>query len=255
MAPSRSRRPDSGAGWGRFRRQPWTELDDWDRMTLATDAVLLTVAQGELFVLLYRRPNEPHAGEWALPGVFVTYPETGEDAALRALREKAGLEFGGHLEKLDWSWEPERDSRGWVGCVTYLALDRADVVAAALGERREVALGRVVVPWPGETGGAVTVEVGGRAVPLAFTHADIVAASVKRLRGKLRYTGLALALVPPEFTLSGLQSAYETVLGEALNRVTFRRLVRESLALIEPTGELQTDVSHRPAELYRRRST
>jgi 8-oxo-dGTP diphosphatase len=89
---------------------------------------------------------------------------------------------------------------------------------------------------------------------LAFTHADILAASVKRLRGKLRYTGIALALMDDTFTLSGLQQVYEVLLGEPVNRVTFRRIVRESLALIEPTGELQEDVNHRPAELYRPRA-
>lgn len=251
MSP-RTRRPDSGCGWGRYRKQAWSELDDWDRMTLATDAVLLTVDGKDLFVLLHRRPNPPYAGEWALPGVFVSYPEQGEEAALRALREKAGLVFEGHLERLDWSWSTERDPRGWIGCVTYLALARADAVGALVEARDDLALGRVAVPWPGEQGGPVCVEVGGRAVPLAFTHAEIVATSVQRLRGKLRHTGLALALMGPTFTLSELQRAYEAVLGEPLNRVTFRRLVRDSLALIEPTGQVQAEVAHRPAELYRR---
>jgi 8-oxo-dGTP diphosphatase len=254
MSP-RTRRPDSGCGWGRYRKQQWSELDDWDRMTLATDAVLLTVRDDDLFVLLHLRPNPPHAGQWALPGVFVSYPEQGEEAVLRALRDKAGLDFDGHLERLDWSWSTERDPRGWIGCVTYLALARPEAVAAALHGREDVVLGRVVVPWTGEAGGPVRVEVGGCPVRLAFTHAEIVATSVKRLRGKLRYTDLALALVGPTFTLTELQRAYEAVLGEPQNRVTFRRLVRESLALIEPTGELEADVAHRPAELYRRRST
>lgn len=251
MSP-RTRRPDSGCGWGRYRKQAWSELDDWDRMTLATDAVLLTVVGKDLFVLLHRRRNPPYAGEWALPGVFVSFPEQGEEAALRALREKAGLVFEGHLERLDWSWSTERDPRGWIGCVTYLALAPADAVGAVVEGRDDLALGRVVVPWPGEQGGPVAVEVGGRAVPLAFTHAEIVATSVQRLRGRLRHTDLALALLGPTFTLSELQRAYEAVLGESLNRVTFRRLVRDSLALIEPTGQVQAEVAHRPAELYRR---
>jgi 8-oxo-dGTP diphosphatase len=206
-----------------------------------------------MLLLVHRRPNPPHAGKWALPGVFVHYPETGEEAALRALRDKAGVEFDGHLERLDWSWSVDRDPRGWIGCVTYLALQRPAALAAAVAGRQDVALARVVVPWAGETGGAITVEVAGRPVELAFTHAEIAASSVKRLRGKLRYTGIALAVLDERFTLSALQRVYEIILGEPLNRVTFRRLVRESLELVEPTGEFQDDVNHRPGELYRPR--
>jgi len=221
-------------------------------MTLATDVVLMTVADGELWVLLHRRPHDPQAGKWALPGVFVAYPESGEQAVLRALRDKAGLAFDGHLERLDWSWEAGRDPRGWVGCVTYLALEEPATLRAAIGGAPGVALARVAVPWAGETGGPVIVEISGRATRPAFSHAEIIAASIKRLRGKLRWTDIGLALMPPTFTLSALQRTYEVVLGEPLNRITFRRLVRDSLGLIEPTGLLQEDVNHRPAELFRR---
>jgi 8-oxo-dGTP diphosphatase len=252
MAPP-SRSPDSGNGWGRHRVQPWSELDDWDRMTLATDVVLMTVADDELHVLLYKRKDPPYPNRWALPGVFVAYPESAEQAARRALHDKTGLDFTGRLDRLDWSWEPGRDPRGWVGCVTLLALQPVDAIRKAIAATEHVALARVNVPWPGETGGPVTVEVDGKAVKLAFTHPDVVAASVKRLRGKLRWTDIGLDLMPETFTLSALQQAYEAVLGEPQNRVTFRKLVRDTLNLVEPTGELQPEVNHRPAELFRRR--
>lgn len=253
MPPPRERRPDSGAGWGLHRNQPWTELDDWDRMTVAADVVLLTVLDGELCVLLHKRTYEPHLGKWAIPGGFVAYPESGDQTVLRSLREKAGLEFIGHLERLDWTWEPGRDPRGWVGCLTHLGLDEASRLRAAVDADPNVALGRVTVPWAGETGGPVTIEVRNRPVRLAFLHQEIVAAAVKRLRGKLRWTDVGLALMPPTFTFKQLQQSYEVVLGEALNRVTFRRMMLETLALIEPTGQLQQEVNHRPAELYRRK--
>jgi 8-oxo-dGTP diphosphatase len=253
MAAPPFRSPDSGNGWGRHRRQPWSELDDWDRMTLATDTVLMTVIGGELHALLYRRRDAPFANRWALPGVFVSYPESAEQAAHRALQTKCGLTFTGRLERLDWSWEPGRDPRGWVGCVTMMALQPADDVRPAIEAIPGVTLARIHVPWPGETGGSVRIEVDGQGVKLAFSHADIVATSVKRLRGKLRWTDTALDLMPPTFTLSALQQTYQAVLGEAVNRVTFRRLVRDTLNLIEPTGELQSEVKHRPAELFRRR--
>ena len=253
MPPSSSRTPDSGAGWGLHRIQPWSELDDWDRMSVAADVVLLTVADGGLKVLVHRRTYEPHRGRWALPGAFVAYPESGEQTVARALRDKAGLELAGRLDRLDWSWEPGRDPRGWVGCVSYLALEEAGRLSAALGPG--VALARVEVPRAGAAGGRARVEVGGRAARLAFLHADIVAEAVRRLRDKVRWTDVGLALMPATFTVGQLQRTYEVVLGEALNRVTFRRTMLSTLGLIEPTGLLEREVNHRPAELYRRRAT
>jgi 8-oxo-dGTP diphosphatase len=220
-------------------------------MSVAADVVLLTVADGELMVLLHRRTYPPHRGRWALPGAFVAYPEAAEQTIARALREKAGLEFTGRLERLDWSWEPGRDPRGWVGCVSHLALEEPGRLVSV--KRHGVTLGRVVVPWAGATGGPVGVEVDGREVRLAFLHGDILGDAVRRLRAMVRWTDVGLSLMPATFTLTQLQQVYEVVLGEPLNRVTFRRTMLDTLGLIEPTGELQRAVNHRPAELYRRR--
>lgn len=244
------RTPDSGCGWGKHRRLPWTELDDWDRMSVATDCVLLTVDAEHLLVPVHLRENEPHKDRWALPGVFVGYDENGEDAVLRALKQKCGFSFDGYLEHLDWSWEPGRDPRGWVGTCAYLALAHHDAVRRSLPRRERVALARVTVPWRGEYGGPVDVAIDEEPkVSLAFDHDQLIGLAVKRLRAKLQYTGVALELMPEEFTLRQFQRAFEIVLGEELNRATFRHLVVNVLELVEPTGELEWGVG-RPAELY-----
>ena len=46
-------------------------------------------------------------------------------------------------------------------------------------------------------------------------------------------------------------SAHETILGVSLNKDSFRRRMLASGEL-EPTGQRQTNVGHRPAALYRR---
>lgn len=52
------------------------------------------------------------------------------------------------------------------------------------------------------------------------------------------------------FTLPQLQAVYEAVLGEPVNKVSFRRKMDE-LAMLEPVpGALQTGAAHRPAQLY-----
>jgi 8-oxo-dGTP diphosphatase len=74
--------------------------------------------------------------------------------------------------------------------------------------------------------------------------------AVKRIRGKLDYTPIGFQLLPERFTLADLQRVHETVLGRPLNKDSFRRRMLASGEL-EATGELQREVDHRPAELYR----
>jgi 8-oxo-dGTP diphosphatase len=56
-------------------------------------------------------------------------------------------------------------------------------------------------------------------------------------------------LLPEKFTLSDLQKLYETILGQLLNRRNFRSKILK-LDLLEEL-ERQTNVSHRPAQLYK----
>ena len=58
---------------------------------------------------------------------------------------------------------------------------------------------------------------------LAFDHARIITYALERLRGKVEYSGLALHLMPPEFTLTQLQQVYEVILGKRLLKAAFRR--------------------------------
>jgi 8-oxo-dGTP diphosphatase len=87
--------------------------------------------------------------------------------------------------------------------------------------------------------------------PLPFDHRQIIDTAVMRVRNKSQYSSLPVHLCAEPFTLPQLQAAYEAVLGEPVNKVSFRRKVEE-LAMLEPVpGALQTGGAHRPAQLYR----
>lgn len=73
-----------------------------------------------------------------------------------------------------------------------------------------------------------------------------------RVRSKLDYTTIGFNLLPEEFTLSELQSAYETVLDRKLDKRNFRRRML-ALGILTVTGTTRRDGSHRPARLYRYR--
>jgi 8-oxo-dGTP diphosphatase len=154
------------------------------------------------------------------------------------------------LEQLGTFGAPNRDPRGRVISVGYYALVDSQRFLAALGRAPEISVGRLEIPWKGETGGPASLRsADGTAMPLAFDHNDIVGLAVKRIRGKLDYAPIGFQLLPERFTLLELQAVHETVLGRKLNKDSFRRRMLASTALVA-TGEMQSGVDHRPAELY-----
>ena len=88
---------------------------------------------------------------------------------------------------------------------------------------------------------------------LPFDHRQIVAHAVERVRTKSQYSSLPVYLCGERFTLPQLQAVYEAVLGEPINKVSFRRKIEE-LGMVEAIeGALETGRANRPAQLYRLR--
>jgi 8-oxo-dGTP diphosphatase len=230
------------------RSRPVSDLERYPRPSLAVDVVALTVERGELRVALYKRADPPQRSSYALPGGFMHIDESIDEAASRVMAQKVGL-AGVFLEQLYTFGDLHRDPRGRVVTVSYYALVDASRFA---GQTAPAALSaRVVVAWPGETGGPVDVVDGdGQLLPLFLDHADILGLAVKRLRGKLDYSPVGFQLLATEFTLRQLQEVHEAVRGEPVNKDSFRRRMLAS-GLLEATGAHERDVLHRPAELYR----
>jgi hypothetical protein len=88
---------------------------------------------------------------------------------------------------------------------------------------------------------------------MRFDHRRILATAMGRLRGKLKYRPVVFELMPPAFTLLGLQRAVEAVAGLHLHKQNFRRLVEQG-GLVERTGKLVAQGAGRPAEQFRFRS-
>lgn len=173
--------------------------------------------------------------------------ESLDAAAARVLRTKTGLQ-GLFLEQLYTFGAPERDPRMRVLSVAYYALiDRTRF------EEVGVPIEETTVAWlvPAKTGDGITVKGrGGKTLELAFDHLDILAMALRRVRGKLDYTPIGFELLPQAFTLLDLQKVHEAVLGRKLNKDSFRRKMLAS-GQLEPTGDIQQAVDHRPAALYR----
>jgi 8-oxo-dGTP diphosphatase len=86
---------------------------------------------------------------------------------------------------------------------------------------------------------------------LPFDHQQIIEAALLRVRNKSSYSSLPVHLCGDTFTLPQLQGVYETILGEAINKVSFRRKIDELDILEAAEGQMETGKAHRPAQLYR----
>jgi len=224
------------------------DASEFPHPSLAVDVVLLTVSEEALQVSLVQRVEHPCRECWALPGGFVDMKESLDAAAARVLAAKAGLEDV-FVEQLYTFGAPERDPRTRVVSVAYYALVHPGRLAVA--GSAEFLLGRLQVPWSGDTGGPVQVAgEDGEALRLAFDHAEVIGMAVKRIRGKLDYAPIGFQLLPPTFTLRDLQAIHEVILGRPLNKDSFRRRMLASGEL-RATGKRERTVGHRPAELYR----
>ena len=197
---------------------------------VAVDVVALAIADGERQTPVFvtgRRPRPPFADVDALPGSLVRADEDLEEAARRVLCDVAGLSEPRHLEQLATFGAPDRDPRGRVVSVSYLAL----------------------LPRPQHVGTRARWCAVAEAPPLAFDHAAILASAVERLQGKLSYSNVAYGLLPDRFTLSELQAVYEAVLDHDIDKRNFRKKVLGLGMVIEAEGMRRG--SHRPAKLYR----
>ena len=203
------------------------------RAEVTVDVVVFTLHGGVLHVLLVRRGIEPYRGEWAVPGGFILADETLEEAALRELREETALDDV-FLEQLYTFGDPGRDPRGRVVSVAYYALVAVERLVPAAGS--DAAEARW---WP----------VAALPERLAFDHARIVEAAVQRLRGKMEYTAVGFELLPRKFTLADLQTVYEAILGQPLDKRNFRRKI-ELLDGLLALDEWRRAGTGRPARLY-----
>ncbi len=203
------------------------------RPALAVDCVVFGLDDDDLKVLLIRRGMDPFLGRWALPGGFVHMDETVEEAARRELREEAGIDRA-VLEQLHVFSGLDRDPRERVVTVAHYALVKlSDHSVRAATDAREAA-------WFGVDD-----------LPsLAFDHAAIVDLAVDKLRAKVKQTPIGFELLPKKFTLTQLQRVYEKVLDRELDKRNFRKKVLATGLLIE-TEEVEQDVAHRAARLFR----
>lgn len=206
---------------------------EFARPALAVDIVVFALDQEDLQVMLIERKLKPFEGQWALPGGCVRVDETLDEAARRELEEETGLKDI-YLEQLYTFGDIKRDPRERVVTVAYYALVNLEGhdIHASTDARNDAWISVNDLP------------------ELAFDHEMILGAAHERLKAKVRYQPIGFELLPEKFTLRQMQHLYEVILDRELDKRNFRKKVL-GMEIVKETKEIEKDVAHRAARLYR----
>lgn len=198
---------------------------------IATDAIVFTVMNDELHLLLIMRKYPPFKGMYAFPGGFVKEDENLEDGVKRELEEETAVKDI-FLKQIGTYGDVDRDPRGRVISVSYMALISPEHNISASTDASSVSW------FPIDS------------LPkLGFDHEKILRDALKQLRFEVQTTNIASQILPRRFTLAQLQKLYENILDMELDKRNFRKWVRE-IGFLRDTGETFMDGAHRPAKLY-----
>ena len=164
---------------------------------VAVDIAVFTIREEDLQVLLIRRRNAPFQGAWALPGGFVNYDESLDDAARRELKEETHVD-GASLRQFHSFGAPKRDPRMRVISVAYFALVRADQVQAQAGDDAREARWFSMRQRP----------------RLAFDHRDMLQRALQALRRYVRDDGAIADPLSRRSSLAELRRLRRIILGK-----------------------------------------
>lgn len=159
-------------------------------------------------ILLHKRPNEPFAEQWALPGIVLNGSQRDasmQDGVERLISStKVGF-IQAYIEQVGTVGDAVRDPRCWSSSTFYLALVANDV---ALSDRQKF------VPLS---------EVLSREVVLPFDHNDLVDQVHDRLSSKSLYSNLPLLFLGKEFSAPEATAIYSIVLGREVQKTSIRQ--------------------------------
>ncbi|MCI9285668.1 MAG: NUDIX hydrolase [Muribaculaceae bacterium] len=202
------------------------------RFYVSVDCIIFGVSDGKLNVLLTERNFEPEKGKWSLMGGFVREGESVDEAASRVLLELTGLR-GTFMRQVKTFGDIGRDPGARVISVAYYALLTPDLIDEAVLHEYNACWNDV-----------------NNLPELGFDHPEMIVKARAQLCRRIATEPIAFRLLPDMFTLTQLQTLYELILDEQLDKRNFRKRVAEN-PCIEPTGIIDKTGSRRGAMLYR----
>ena len=199
---------------------------------VSVDCIIFGFNEDGLSLLLLKRNFEPAKGEWSLMGGFIQQNESADEAAKRILAELTGLQDV-YMEQVYTFGEIHRDPGERVISIAYYALININEYDRELVQKHN-AYWMNINELP----------------PLIFDHPQMVEKTQEMMRTQASTEPIGFNLLPKLFTLSQLQSLYEAIYGEPIDKRNFRKRVAE-MDFIEKTDKIDKTGSKRGAALYK----
>ena len=178
---------------------------------LGVDAVIFTVKDNFLQVLLVKRKKDPFKSEWTLPGGILDDSERLVHSAQRHTEELTSLS-GIELEEFSIFDGLHCDPRGRIVSVAFFALINSDCHKFNLG------------PDAADAGWFPIDEM----PSLAADNEEIVDVAYNLLRDSLDIHPLCWQFFKDKFSMGQLQTVYETILQVEIDADDFKKAILDS---------------------------
>lgn len=208
------------------------ELKKYFTLAVSIDCVVFGFDGQDLKILLIERSEDPFKDYWALPGDLLAPDRDLNSSVNKVLKDLTGLSDL-YFEQVETFGEVDRHPLGRVITTSYYTLVKISDYklnpSSFAAEAKWFNIKNVK--------------------ELAFDHNQILSSCFNQLQKSVRIKPIGFELLPPLFTLTELQTLYEAILGIELDKRNFRKKILQMNFLID-TGNMQENVSHRPAKLY-----
>jgi 8-oxo-dGTP diphosphatase len=203
---------------------------DQVKTLLAVDCIIFGFDKKNLKILLIKRDFEPERGRWSLMGGFLQPTETLDEAATRVLNHLTGLD-NVYMEQLRAYSALDRDPVERTVSVSYYAL---------INITEDTKLN--------DNFSAKWFDIN-EAPNLIFDHNNMISHAMSRLRHRAGTKPIGFELLPEKFTMKQLQTLYEAILGEKLDKRNFINKIN-GLDILLKTEEKDMKSSRKGSFLY-----
>ena len=216
---------------------------------ISLDCVIFGFHENDLKVLSLHYKSTK---QYALPGGFLRYNESLEDAAKRVLKERTGLD-NIFLKQFNVFSDPGRSK---INPAVKDLVDSGINVNLAFLNQRFISIGfyalveyTKVNPKPDIFSDRCEWISISDNIRLMMDHNMIIDKALELMRSQLNHQPIGYNLLPEKFTMPELQKLYETILGKKLDRRNFQRKIL-SFKILNKLEERRTGGAYKSPYLY-----
>lgn len=241
----------------------WYQEQDqpkYEKPSVTVDMVLMCYNKEEeqLKIALIQRKGHPFRNSWALPGGFVNPQESTGDSVIRETNEEIGVTISKqNIEQLHTFSTPNRDPRGWVITVSYLAFIGEEPLSAGddanqvrwfslerQGHRLLLSSGEIEIILDMQSGDSIGKDT------LAFDHSAIILKAFQRVANKMEHEPQVLLVLGRDFTITEARKVFAKFLGIDFKLIDHSNFKKSMLQYLIEVGEKPVGIG-RPSKIYR----